>query len=147
MSASDGTPREPSTLVTRMATAGLCVCVLGVLAACSSAPQHCTGYGSEGMSVTVLRASNQAHVCGAKVVIRDGDYQEELAPEPVAADAPCGGNYWGGNRVGTYRVEITHRDYEPAVVEPVAVTNSGGCHLDTAVVSVSLEGGPADTFR
>jgi len=137
MSPSDGPPREPSTLVTRT-TAALYACV-GVIAACSGPSRPCNDFGSAGMSVTVLRASNQAHVCGARVVIRDGDYQEELAPEPVAPGAPCG-NYWGGNRLGTYRVEITHPDFAPAAVEGTVVTSSA-CHLDTAVVTVELDGG------
>ncbi|MDB4993322.1 MAG: hypothetical protein JWM74_754 [Myxococcaceae bacterium] len=94
----------------------------------------CTEEARSGVGIHVVRASDGSDVCDADVVLRDGKWEEHLATVP---GGPC--VYVGAyERPGTYRIEVTHASYIPAVVEGVVVTQAR-CHVISEGVTVPLE--------
>jgi hypothetical protein len=65
------------------------------------------------------------------VVIRDGDYVEQLMP--------VGDRYVGaGEREGTYRIDVFAEGYAPATIEDVEVDEEG-CHVESRRIDVVLD--------
>jgi hypothetical protein len=94
--------------------------------------------GSPALSFQVdLRDERGAPVCDARVVVRDGTFQESLRPSP-ASDGTC---FWDGptERPGTYEVTIDKPGYE-AIVLPSVVVKKGpaACHIVPAKVNATL---------
>lgn len=90
----------------------------------------CTTELRWGLRISVTGADTGQAV-EAMVVVRDGDYVEELMQV---------GTYHvgAGERPGTYRIDISAEGYAPATIEGVDVDDSG-CHVETEERAVALE--------
>ncbi len=90
----------------------------------------CTSELRWGLRISVTGADTGQPV-EATVVVRDGDYVEEL--ETV-------GTYHvgAGERPGTYRIDITAEGYAQKTIEGVEV-DEDGCHVETEERTVTLD--------
>jgi hypothetical protein len=83
-----------------------------------------------GLSVGVTGADT-GQPLDAMVVIRDGDYVEELRP---VSERHVG----AGERPGSYRIDIIATGYAPKTLDGVEVDDEG-CHVETEQIDVVLE--------
>lgn len=111
-----------------MKRAALLVLLLFPLGGCFD--MVCTTELRWGLRISVTGADT-GQPLGATVVVRDGDYVEELMTV---------GTYHvgAGERPGTYRIDITAEGYAPKTIEGVDVDDSG-CHVETEERSVALD--------
>jgi hypothetical protein len=84
-----------------------------------------------------LRDERGAAVCDASIVVRDGDFLQELQPTPLG-NGTC---FWDGpaERPGTYEVTIDKPGYEKLVLPSVAVRKGpAACHIVPAEIKTTL---------
>lgn len=123
-----------------LATLGVCWVSLP---ACT---EGCTEQTVYGLSVRVKSEDTGATLCGGTVVATSGTYTETLES---LGGSDC--TYFGApERPGTYRIQVSHDGYLPAVVSDVTV-RSDDCHVIPEVRTVTLTPGtpecsPGDLF-
>jgi hypothetical protein len=115
---------------------GVVIFIAGTsLAACGSSNALCSLEARSGVNVTLTDAVTKKPVCDAKVVITDGDFRDE--PTPLGSDCLYAG---ASERVGTYKVEVTHPTYAPVTREGVEVKlDEAQCHVVAQQIAIEMK--------
>lgn len=111
-----------------------------VLTGCDpTGPYACTASVEPGVVVEIYDAATGAPVAGeARGVVRDGLYQDSLAPYGFTGDHVMLSRRAADERPGTYAIVVAHPEYELWVRDGVRVED-GRCHVETRTIRAELE--------